>query len=416
MKHWFEGLVNTARIECRYTRRHPQQWVICALLPVMWLLFVANTFGTGLMTKLPVGLVNEDGGPLARELVMVLDAVPSLGLRGFETATEAEAALSRAETYGTIVIPRDFTEDSLNGRGSTLELIINKSYYAVGTILEVDVKTALAAVMKSAGTIRMTAARGGSLKAESNNLRIASPEVYFLGNTGFNFSAYLLPTLIPGLIALAAGLTFSGVLVREWRDGGATRLLAAANDFASAAILGKLLPWFVFYVVLGLCWVFGLTGVLGWTAAGSVGVWIGATVMLIAAMASIAVLFTAASLSWPIAVSALICFAAPSFPFTGFSYPLESMTPGAAFFGQLLPLTHYLAVQGECWILNSPLDHVFTRLAPLALLIVVPMAAGLPILGVRLRAWSSKDPEKDRIRTLLVKESLITDETQGGAR
>ena len=89
------------------------------------------------------------------------------------------------------------------------------------------------------------------------------------------------------------------------------------------------------------------------------------------------------------------------------------MTPGAAFFGQLLPLTHYLAVQGECWILNSPLDHVFTRLAPLALLIVVPMAAGLPILGVRLRAWSSKDPEKDRIRTLLVKESLITDETQG---
>lgn len=192
--------------------------------------------------------------------------------------------------------------------------------------------------------------------------------------------------------------------------------LAAANDFASAAILGKLLPWFVFYVVLGLCWVFGLTGVLGWTAAGSVGVWIGATVMLIAAMAAIAILFTAVSLSWPIAVSALICFAAPSFPFTGFSYPLESMTPGAAFFGQLLPLTHYLAVQGECWILNSPLDHVFTRLAPLALLIVVPMAAGLPILGVRLRAWSSKDPEKDRIRTLLVKESLITDETQGGAR
>ena len=168
--------------------------------------------------------------------------------------------------------------------------------------------------------------------------------------------------------------------------------------------------------MLGLCWVFGLTGVLGWTAAGSVGVWIGATVMLIAAMAAIAILFTAVSLSWPIAVSALICFAAPSFPFTGFSYPLESMTPGAAFFGQLLPLTHYLAVQGECWILNSPLDHVFTRLAPLAILIVVPMAAGPPILGVRLRAWSSKDPEKDRIRTLLVKESLITDETQGGAR
>ncbi len=415
MKQWFEGLWRAARIECSYTRSHPQQWVICALLPVLWLLVVANTFGTGLMTKLPVGLVNEDAGPLSRELVMMLDAVPSLGLRSFESASQAEAALARAETYATIVIPRNFTKESLNGRGSTIEFLINKSYYAVGTILEVDVKTALADVMKRAGALQMTAARGGSLKAEAANLRIISPEVYFLGNTGFNFSAYLLPTLIPGLIALAAGLTFSGVLVREWRDGGAARLLSAANGSACAAILGKLLPWFLFYALLGLCWVWGLTGVLGWTAAGSVAVWLGATVMLIASMAAIAVLFTASALSWPIAVSALICFAAPSFPFTGFSYPLESMTPGAAFFGELLPLTHYLAVQGECWILNSPLDHVFSRLVPLALLIAVPMAAGLPILSVRLRGWSAKEADEARIRALLDGEKT-GGASQGGVR
>lgn len=413
MKQWFEGLWRAARIECSYTRSHPQQWVICALLPVLWLLVVANTFGTGLMTKLPVGLVNEDAGPLSRELVMVLDAVPSLGLRSFETASQAEAALARAETYATIVIPRNFTKESLNGRGGTIEFLINKSYYAVGTILEVDVKTALADVMKRAGALQMAAARGGSLKEEAASLRIVSPEVYFLGNTGFNFSAYLLPTLIPGLIALAAGLTFSGVLVREWRDGGAARLLSAANGSACAAILGKLLPWFLFYALLGLCWVWGLTGVLGWTAAGSVAVWLGAAVMLIASMAAIAVLFTASALSWPIAVSALICFAAPSFPFTGFSYPLESMTPGAAFFGELLPLTHYLAVQGECWILNSPLDHVFSRLVPLALLIAVPMAAGLPILSMRLRGWSAKEADEARIRALLDREKA-DGASQGG--
>ena len=416
MKQWFEGLYKAALIECRYTRHHPQQWVICALMPVLWLLIVANTFGTGLMTKLPVGLVNEDGGPLARELVMTLDALPSISLKGFDSAAQASDSLSHAETYGTIVIPKDFTKNALNGRGSTVELLINKSYYAIGTILEVDVKTALADVQKAAGTLQMTAARGGSLKAESHNLRITMPEVYFLGNTGFNFSAYLLPTLIPSLIALAAVITFAGVLVREWRDGGATRLLEAAHGYASAAILGKLLPWFLFYVLVGFCWVFGIIGVQGWTAAGSVTVWLGATAMLVAAMAAIAVLFTSVSISWPIAVSGVICFAAPSFPFTGFSYPLDSMTPGAAFFGELLPLTHYLAVQGECWILNSPLDCVFTRLVPLALLIAVPLAAGLPILGARLRTWSLKDPDQDRIRTLLVKEAVITDENNGGAK
>ncbi len=61
MKRWFNGLWAAAKLELLYTRHHPQQWVICALMPVIWLIVVAQTFGTGLMTKLPVGIVNEDG-------------------------------------------------------------------------------------------------------------------------------------------------------------------------------------------------------------------------------------------------------------------------------------------------------------------------------------------------------------------
>lgn len=158
-----------------------------------------------------------------------------------------------------------------------------------------------------------------------------------MGNQGFNFVAYLLPTLIPGLIALAAGITFAGVLVREWRDGGTYTLLSHANGFASAAILGKLFPWFIFYCVLGFAWVGGIAGWLGWAPAGSLALWLIATVCLVAAMASIAVMLTSTSISWPIGVSAVICVSAPSFPFTGFSYPLESMTPGASFLGTYYP-------------------------------------------------------------------------------
>ena len=407
MKRWFNGLFAAARLECLYTRHHPMQWVICALMPVVWLLIVAQTFGTGLMTKLPVGLVNLDGGPLSREVVMLLDAVPSIDLRGYDNRHEADRALARARTYATIVIPDTFTRDSLNGRGATIEFVVNKSYYAIGTILEVDVKSALAALQKEAGAVKMTLARGGTLAHATDNLRLQVPEVYFLGNTGFNFVAYLLPTLIPGLIALAAGITFAGVLVREWRDGGASALLQAAEDHPTAAILGKLLPWFAFYVMLGFAWVGGIAGWLGWAPAGSLAVWLFATLMLVAAMAAIAIMLTSTSISWPIGVSAVICFTAPSFPFTGFSYPLESMTPGAAFFGQLLPLTHYLAIQGQCWMLDSPLDHIAQSFVPLLLLVALPLAAGLPILSMRLRRWARADAQKTRIVTLLEEEGAV---------
>lgn len=412
MKRWFNGLWAAAKLELLYTRHHPQQWVICALMPVIWLIVVAQTFGTGLMTKLPVGIVNEDGAQYSREVVMMLDSVPSMGLKGYENVREAQAALARADTYATIVIPQHFTRDSLNGKGSTIEFIVNKSYYAIGTILEVDLKQALAAYQKEAGALKMTIARGGTLSHAEDNLRLEVPEVYFMGNQGFNFVAYLLPTLIPGLIALAAGITFAGVLVREWRDGGTYTLLSHANGFASAAILGKLFPWFIFYCVLGFAWVGGIAGWLGWAPAGSLALWLIATVCLVAAMASIAVMLTSTSISWPIGVSAVICVSAPSFPFTGFSYPLESMTPGASFFGDLLPLTHYLAIQGQCWVLNSPLDHTAASFLPLILLIALPMAAGLPILSTRLRVWARHDAEKARIVNLLADEGVIDAEAK----
>lgn len=412
MKRWFNGLWAAAKLEWLYTRHHPQQWVICALMPVIWLIVVAQTFGTGLMTKLPVGIVNEDGAQYSREVVMMLDSVPSMGLKGYTNVREAQAALARAETYATIVIPQHFTRDSLNGMGSTIEFIVNKSYYAIGTILEVDLKQALAAYQKEAGALKMTIARGGTLSHAEDNLRLEVPEVYFMGNQGFNFVAYLLPTLIPGLIALAAGITFAGVLVREWRDGGTYTLLSHANGFASAAILGKLFPWFIFYCVLGFAWVGGIAGWLGWAPAGSLALWLIATVCLVAAMASIAVMLTSTSISWPIGVSAVICVSAPSFPFTGFSYPLESMTPGASFFGDLLPLTHYLAIQGQCWVLNSPLDHTAASFLPLILLIALPMAAGLPILSTRLRVWARHDAEKARIVNLLADEGAIDAEAK----
>ena len=385
MHGWFAGLATAARLEVRHALRHPSILVICALLPVFWCLLMAVTFGTGIMTKLPVGLVNEDAGPLARETVMVLDAVPTMRLESYATASEAEAALRRGETYATIVFPQHFTRDSLNGRGATIELLINKSYYSVSTFLEVDIKSALAAAQKSAGAERMTAARGGSFAANSRSLRVQAPEVDFIGNTAFNFNAYLLPTLIPGLLSIAAGVTFAGVLIREWRDGGAAELLEAVGGRAGAAVLGKLLPWVFWYILTALCWMVGFTGWLGWPPAGSLVFWAVGSVLFITAMAGITLMICAYSLTWVIAVSGVMCMFAPSFPFTGFSYPFEAMTPGVVFWGHLLPVTHYLALQGECWVLSSPVQTMMEPLRTMALLTIVPLAAGLPVMAHRLR-------------------------------
>lgn len=414
MRNWLQGLWRAAAAECRGIPDRPQEWITCALMPLVWCLVVVGIFGSGLMRGIPVALVNEDGGPLAREVVMTLDAVPSLALRGFESRIDAEASLRRADTYATIVIPKHFTRDSLNGRGATIELTVSKTYYAVSTILELDIKSALASLQAAAGTVKMTAARGGTLEANSERLRIQMPEVYFMGNTAFNFSAYLIPTLVPGLLALAAALTFGGLYVREWRDGGIGRLTQTAGGSPSAALFGKLLPWLIFYLLLGEGWVLGFAGILGWGASGSLLIWSAGTALLILASASIALFFTAFSPTWVIALSAVICFFAPTFPFTGFSYPFDSMTPGAAFFGHLLPLTHYLALQSQCWVLGSPAAHSLGTLSILGLFVLLPAAAGLPFYLARQRRAAALEEKGARLLAAAQKSGEFSD--RGDAR
>lgn len=388
MLSWFNSVWQAACFEARGMPKRTWEWITSIVLPLMWLCIVANTFGEGLMHKLPVGLVNADGDSVGRETVMIIDSLPSVQLIAFDSLREAEASLRQAKTYATVYIPRHYTRDTLSGEGGSVELMINKSYYAIATILELDIKTALAYRKKDRGAEQMTALRGGTFAANDERLRIQFPDVTFLGNPAFNFTPYLLATLIPGLLVIAGSLAFVGTLVRDWRDGSVTEWLAAAGGRPVAAIAGKLLPWVGIYMLFITGWVAAFTGWYGCPVQGSLTLWILGSLMLVAAIAAVSVFITALSLTWVLAVTGVIAMFAPSFPFTGFSYPFESMTPGAAFFGQLLPLTHYLELQGQCWILNSPLDHSARTLGVLALFILIPLSAGLPILAHRVRGWA----------------------------
>lgn len=379
-----DALLRVARLEVSGVFSRPKEWVTGLLLPLFWCVVLALTFGDGLMTRLPVGVVDLDLSSTSRAAIERVEALPSVRSVRFASIAEANDALARGATYGTIVVPPDWERDNLRGTGSALSLQLNKTYYAVGTILEVDLKSALAAARMEEAAVKLTQA-GGTFAANAGRMRVTVPDVDFEGNTAFNFFAYLLPTLLPGVLALGAALMFVSSTVREWRDGGLDRFFEAARGSATAVVLGKLLPWVLFFGLASTAWVGYFAGVEGWSATGPVALWIAGGWVLVLAMAGLSVLFTAISPTWVIAVSATVCLIAPTFPFTGFSFPLEAMTPGAAFFGELLPLTHYLRLQSEVWVLGSPVETILATLATLALFPLVFFAAGTPLLAAKWR-------------------------------
>ena len=391
MKAWLAKARRAARFEARWVLSHPKEWIAAVAAPLLWCFLLILALGDGLMQQLPVAVTDLDRSAASREVVQVLSALPSVRLVPFADPLSADRALRNASVYGSITIPKDFELDRRRGVGSPVALQINKSYYAVGTILEVDLKTALSSLKVQGAAVQLTQ-RGGTFAENARHLRLSLPEVYFAGNTGFNFAAYLLPTLIPGVMALGALLGFVASLVREWREERTGAWLAAAGGSATAAVAGKLAPWLFVWLVAGAAWVAGFAGVAGWGVTGSLGLWILATWLLVLAMASLAVLAVAVAPTWVLALSACICLVAPTFPFTGFSFPLDSMSAGAQLLGVFLPLTHYLKLQAAVWVLDAPADVLARHLLNLAAFTLVMGPAGLALFARRLRKRASERP------------------------
>lgn len=394
MLTFWSALFEVALAEVRGLVRRPLEWVTGIVLPVFWVVLVGSIFSEGLMQGLPVAVVNLDAGAEAQRVVSVFESIPSIEPVSYPSPAAADRALKAGRVYASILIPAHYTEKTATGEGEPLSIAINKSYYAIGTILEVDLKLALADIKRERAAEALTKLRQGTLAATAEHLRVEEPDILFEGNPAFNFNRYLVATLVPGLLALGLAITVAGVLVREWRDGSAGELLKLARNSPAAAALGKLLPWVSIYSLIAAAWVAYFGGFAGWSVAGSLGLWLTASVVLMAAAASIVLFVTSLSLTWVIAMTGAVAVFAPTFPFTAFSYPFEAMTPGATFFGNLLPLTHYLAIQGQCMVLDSPPDHTLSSIGVLGLFVILPLAAGVPLYAWRLRLWAQKEKSR----------------------
>ncbi len=383
------------RQEVRTTASTPLLWFTGIMMPLFWCLVLAGVFATGLMRDIPVGLVDADNSAESRALVQALDAVPSVDFINYESQQAASNDLASAKIYGLFVIGPDWSQKQAASRSdSALELFLNKSYYAIATTLETDIKLALSRIQMQQ-LLQKTAATGGGFSGSAQRIAVLDMDVLIAGNPALNFRAYLLTTMIPGVLCLAAILTCVGALTREWRLGK-TALFLQDCAHPRSFLLGRLAFWLSVYSVFGLSYLAWFAGWDGWGANGSLLVWAAAIILLMASMPALALLYTSLAPSWILAMSVAIGTTAPIFPFTGFSFPLDSMDRAAQILGQFLPLTWYVRLHSAQWVLASPLSHNLYLLGVLSLFVIVPAAIALLILPARMRAWAKKEA-KERV-------------------
>lgn len=379
------ALIESICREVRTVLRSPWDIAMFIVMPVIWCLLIAGLFGQGMIRDVPVGVVNLDHHPESIELEVKLDALPSVKLVSYDSPLEAQKALKRSDIYAYLTIPDRWLDRNGKPDGSSLELYFPKSLYAIATTLELDIKQALLAFQKE-NLVRLTQTAGLNEKQAQRASELISVHSITLGNIAFNFQAYILPTLIPGILHLGLALALASRLLAEWHDRKVKLWLDVAKGNPLIAFLGKAIPWWALYTFYGFIYIAVMTGYLGWWVQGSLILWLIGLAFFMAVMTLLPLFLIGVfmPLGWVIVLSCTVGYIAPIFPYTGFSYPLDSMAEPVQWLAMTFPLTHYFHFQGQEWILNAPLTSSLYTLGKLAIFALLWFGVGFALFKKRI--------------------------------
>mgnify|MGYP000115074326 FL=1 len=370
------GILASAYQEVQSILQDRWTLLMYVVTPVIWCALLFGLFAHGIMRDLPVGIVNLDEHPDALELEVKLDALPSVALVSMPDVDSAKDALLEGDIYAYIVVPNDWKATSGKPDGAALELFFPKTIYAIAVSLELDIKQALLS-FQTESLQKLARVTGMTSKQADRATKAIVVHSVTLGNIAFNFQAYILPTLIPGILHLAVTLALVMRIIGHWHDKS-IRKWCKTGGGPLGAYIGTALPWWAYFTSLGIVFIVLLTGYFGWFAQGSLLLWFAGFALFMAVMCTLPMFLIGffARFSPIIAVSVATGYIAPIFPYTGFSYPLDAMDGWVTWLAACFPFKHYFAFQGQVWMLDSPLSVTLLTLGKLCVFALIWVGIG----------------------------------------
>lgn len=116
-------------------RRRPSLWLLSVLVPIGLMTLLSGVFGTGMATRLPVGVLDRDDSELSRQIIRMVDAAPetTVAIRVGDLAQGRERILD-GRIIGLLMLPQNFQRDVLARRQPEVVYFYNAQIMTTGNL------------------------------------------------------------------------------------------------------------------------------------------------------------------------------------------------------------------------------------------------------------------------------------------
>jgi ABC-2 type transport system permease protein len=356
------GWRRTLEREVAFLRGSPWDLALLTWIPLVLLAMVSWLFAAGVARDLPIAVVDNDHGAVARHYVQLLDATPGVRVSARPlTLAEGFALVRSGKVWAVVVVPAGTTKAIYRGGIGTLVAYPNAAYNTQSGDVMRDIGNA-------SGRLGLSLSVGIGARLKSSAATMPPPlrvEARTLFNPQTSYELLLVPLIHTAMLHLMMCLGAASAVGRELRDGTAAEWLDGARGNIGIAVAAKLAPYVAIYTLFGVA-ALAAFSVNGWPVAGSVWLLIAAHALLYLASAGIGVLFVGLTAKMMMSLSLIGVYAGASLAFSGALFPTDGGLLFTRIFSAMTPF------------------HWFARAQAQQLESAAPIATTLPLLGVML--------------------------------
>jgi len=381
--------------EIRRLRAKPHPAIIAFVMPILAWAVLAIAFIRGDVQEVPVVVVDNDATEISRAISNKLDASESAEVILITSDKMlADSLLKVGKSFATIEFERDFSKKIKQGNGGNANIVVNGFNMIYSKVLYKAIAQVLLDESKNI-QIKRLVDKGFSRKEASIRALQISTEIFAPGNPYFNYAIYLLPGMLLSILQMSC--SFASIWIfREEKETAPSRI-TPLSGYRFPWLLARITPIFLLSTLAAailFAVYFPLLGIpLG---KGFIGIFLLTLLYIIASIGMGAFLSLILS-NLVTAAQALLVINAPSFVFSGYTFPRWGMPEAIAKFAELIPLTHYLEAFFPLFLYGYPPQRGYGKLIILSLILWGIITLLMGPIGIKLRNWAREKFTKKEI-------------------
>ena len=418
---FFAAFWYSARREWDFLVQNRWDFSVMFWMPIVLIFLVWWIFSKGMAVGIPIAVIDNDHSAQSATIIRYIDATPEVAVvKSLHSAAAAQQAIETTDVMAVVEIPENFSTNLLSGKTSRLLLNVNAQYGTHSGMIQKAVQTAVTTFSAGAEMQRRVAIGEDVTLTKTSYAPIQSQSVA-LFNTANNYQQFLAVTVVPALLHILSMVIGASTVGRELVDktlGEWYQSLTSpkfASDHASnhafirpsnhshpvtlghekpklsliiAGLNGKLI-WAMFAYTLWAA--VALTLVMQIFPIRLASVAITYLIFLMFMMVSfwLGVIVTVGTFSYREGLSFTGFISAPSFAFSGVTFPFLAMSPAAQRWANALPLTHYLNLQTTQLQMGAPPSFAYSSFIGFFIAVMITL-----LLAALLTKKALLKPEK----------------------